>query len=111
MAVIVRAGKLRHTAQVMTASEVADTYGEQDQVWSTDSTMHRARIEPMYGSENMIVQQMTPDVSHLVTMRYLSTLTTKNRLYVDGARTFEIVSILNTETLGHEMKLACRELV
>lgn len=111
MSVHIRSGRLRHTAQVQTKSEAADSYGEQDITWTTSSTVHRAMIEPLTGAENLIVQQMTPDVTHLVTMRYLSTLTTKDRLYIDGARTFEVVSILDTETYGHEMKVACKELV
>lgn len=111
MSVQIRSGQLRNTAQVQTKSEAADSYGEPDITWTTSSTVHRAMIEPMSGAESLVVFQNTPDVTHVVTMRYLSTLTTKDRLYINGARTFEIVSILDTETYNHEMKVACKELI
>jgi SPP1 family predicted phage head-tail adaptor len=106
-----RAGQLRHTVQLQTASEAADAYGEQDQTWSTSSTVHRCRVEPINGSERLVVYQVTPDVSHVVTMRYGSGVVNKNRLYINGARVFEIVAILDTEVHGREQKIACKELV
>lgn len=101
---------MRHTAQIQTASEAADSYGEQDQTWSTSSTVHRARVEPMAGNENLIVYQVTPDVTHVVTLRAGTGVTTKNRLYINATYVYEIVAILDTELHGREVKLACREL-
>lgn len=111
MRVHIQAGRLRHTAQIQTASEAADSYGEQDQTWTTSSTVHRASVEPIQGSEQLIVYQVTPEVTHVVTMRYGTGVTVKDRLYINGSRTFEIVAILDTESETHEHKLACKELV
>lgn len=106
-----RAGQLRQTAQIQTAAESADAYGEQDQTWTTSSTVHRARVEPITGSERLIIYQVTPEVTHVVTLRYGSGVAVKDRLYINGSRTFEIVSIIDTQTRTREMKLACKELV
>lgn len=101
---------MRHTVQLITRTQSADSYGEPDDTWTTSSTVHRCRVEPIDGSERLIVYQMTPDTTHVVTMRYGSGVTVLDRLYINGSRTFEIVGILDTEMHGREQKLACKEL-
>lgn len=102
---------MRHTVQLITRTVAADAYGEPDATWTTSSTVHRCRVEPITGSERLVVYQVTPDVTHVVTMRYGSGVTVLDRLYINGSRTFEIISVLDTHSRTHEEKLACKELV
>lgn len=95
---------------VIGTDESPDSYGERDITWTTDSTVHRASVSPIFGNEHLTVYQMTPETTHVVRMRYLSTLAPKYRLLIDETRTFEVIAILNTDTYNHEMIVACKEL-
>lgn len=73
-----------------------------------DSVTVRAAIEPGNGREFMAAQQLMPSLTHMVTIRYRSGITTKYRFkYVTSTatRTFAIHSI--TDPLERHEQLVC----
>ncbi len=79
--------------------------------WTTDTaTSQRAFIRPLRGNELMIARQVTPQVTHEITMRN-PTLTHDQRLKESGAgtRIFNILSIINVNERDHEKRILCVE--
>lgn len=74
--------------------------------WTTVATRF-ARVEPLAGQEVWSAQHVRPDVSHRVTMRYVSTATPKYRI-LWGSRVLEIAAVLPDEK-REWMTLACVE--
>lgn len=58
---------------IQTPTETPDSYGQPSVSWSTASTRW-ARVEPLSGRELFQAQQVRPDISHKVTLRYDDTL-------------------------------------
>jgi len=104
-------GRLRQVVQIQTVSRSKGTTGETIESWATDATKHRAHIEPSVVSEQMAAMQMTPDLTHVVTMRPVSGLESVKRLLVNLTRVFEIVSVIDMELRGRETVLLCKELL
>lgn len=59
--------------------ETDDGGGGQTIAW-TDTVTVWAKIEPGRGREFLAAQQLRPELSHMVTMRYRPTVTAKHRL-------------------------------
>lgn len=102
-----RAGKLRNVIEIQRYSEAQDSYGEMIRGWTTDITAH-ASIEPLNGRERFEAQQIIPDVTHTVIMRYQADVTPKHRVRFNG-RTFNIMSVLNIDERNRELQLLCKE--
>lgn len=103
-----QAGKLRHRVEVQTNVEVRDTTGQPTNVWSVTATV-RAAIEPLQGRELLIAQQVTPQITHRITLRHRS-LTPKQQLVeAGGTRTFQIISVANKNERNHELVVMCIE--
>lgn len=108
----IHSGTLRDVCQIQTRVDTTSATGDwSGQTYTTDSTHHRCHIEPIIGSEHMAAMQLTADLTHVLTMRPVTGLTTKNRLLVNSARTFEIVQIIDSENRLREWVLLCKELV
>lgn len=102
-----QAGKLRHRVELHSASTDRSDYGEQTETWSKYDTVW-ASIEPLQGRELMHAQQISAEITHLARMRYNSSAATEHRV-IFGARTLEIISIINPEERNREMVLMCKE--
>ena len=104
------AGKLRHRVIVERFTESQDaTTGEPAETWSPAGAVW-ALVEPLAGQELFEAKRIQPEVTHRVTIRYGSDVTTRDRLVWDG-RTFGILSALNIEERRREVQLSCKELV
>ena len=104
-----QAGKLRHLVDIQTNSTTRDTTGQPVASWSDTSTDQRAFIRPLRGNELMIARQVTPQVTHEITMRNPA-LTHDQRLQeAGGTRTFNILSIINVNERDHEKRILCVE--
>lgn len=89
-----RAGQLRHRVTIQTLAEVQNAFGEVPQLWQ-DAVECWASIEPLSGRELFAAQQVRPEVTHRITMRYRE-IGPKNRIMF-GTRAFHIDSILNKD--------------
>lgn len=102
-----RAGQLDKKIIIQTFSE-SNTGGEVALTPSTHATVW-ASIQPLRGQERMNAAQVTPEVTHKITIRYLSTLTSRMRISWDS-RFFGIVSIINPLERNERQELMCKEL-
>ncbi len=102
-----RAGKRRHLLQVQAPTQVQDSCGDTSSTWATAVTRW-ASVEPSGGSETEQAGKTISGVTHTVEMRYYAGLTPKHRL-LWGTRVLQIEGAVNTEEIGVEHVLSCRE--
>lgn len=87
-------GKLRHRVEVQTPTETLDALGQASRTWATTTTRY-ASILPLTGRELERARQISPDVTHKLTLRNVS-ITTRDRLLF-GTRVFNVQSVLTPE--------------
>jgi len=102
-----QAGKLRHRVTIQEATESVDSYGQPTFAWADEATVW-ASIEPLRGQERLAQQQIESDVTHRVTLRYLTNLTPAKRIKF-GSRYLEIRSVMNVDEHDETMVLECHE--
>ena len=98
---------MRHRVQVQRSVESRDAHGGVVRTWNTLSTRW-ANVEPLRGREFYSARQVNSDLSHKVTMRYFSDVTTSDRLEFD-CRHFNIDSIRNLNECDRELEVMCVE--
>jgi len=79
----------------------------------TDVSTVWANISPGTGREFVAAQQITPELSHVVTMRYRTTVSPKHRLkYTDsaGTRVFTIQAVSDPDLRHEQLVLYCTEI-
>ena len=104
------ATKLRTRIVIEKATEAQDSFGEADATWSTH-VERWAAVEPQSGREFVGAQQTIPELSHLLSLRYVAGVTSKMRVRVKGSgRLLNILAVLNADLQTKDMQLACREL-
>lgn len=105
-----RAGQLRQRIEI----EQSDQGGLDDFGQPRDGPILFARrwaaLEPLAGRELFAAQQVQPEVSYRVRLRYMSGVKPAMRIRL-GARRFEIESAVNVGERKRELELLCRELV
>ena len=100
------AGELRHRIQLQSCAVSQDAFGAPTKAWSTYATVW-ASVEPLSGREALIAQQANPELSHLVTIRYNSTVNAATRVLHDyAAQTIEGIDLpsgseVSIEITGH----------
>lgn len=88
-----RPAQMKHRLALQSLSRVADGQGGWTESWATEATVS-AMIEPMKGYERFQAQQVQTPVTHKITIRYRSGVTTKKR-FLFGSRVFEIKEVTN----------------
>jgi SPP1 family predicted phage head-tail adaptor len=83
-----------------TAGQVADQWRHVVTCW--------AHIEQLSGNELVIAQAINTEITHKVTVRYRTNLTTAMRC-VYGSRQFNVLSILDPETAHVALHVMCSE--
>jgi SPP1 family predicted phage head-tail adaptor len=68
------------------------------------------RVQPLSGRELEHALQISAEVNHKVTIRYLSTVNEKVRILF-GTRVLEILGIVNPEEKNEMMIMFCKEIV
>ena len=104
-----RAGQLRYRITIQQATEAQDSFNQPIATWSTFAQRY-AELLPQSGREFIAARQIVPELQHLVNLRWLAGVTPKMRVTL-GARTFDILAVLDLEGRNRELQLACRELV
>lgn len=101
------AADLRHRLTIQTLSQVSDGQGGFTESWVDGATLS-AKIEPSKGWERFQAQQVATPVTHKITTRYRSDLTTAHRLKL-GARIFRIKELLNVEERNQWLQIRAIE--
>ncbi len=101
------AAKMRHRVDIQSLTETTDDQGGFTKAWATDATVW-AEIVPMKGYERFQAQQTQTPLTHKVTMRYRTGVTTAHRLLY-GSRVFGIKEVINVDERGSFLELKCIE--
>ena len=104
-----RAGLLKHWVTVERITPTRNDAGEIMRAWATAEERWGA-IDPLSGNERYAAQQVSPNVSHRIRLRFGSTVTAKDRITHAG-RTFDINAVLNSGERNRQLELLCVEQV
>jgi len=102
-----RAGALRHSVALQSATETLATSGQSTESWSTYATVW-ARVSPTKSGERVLGDQTIAARTHTIEIRYNWTVTTKHRILWDS-RYFYILSIVDPDERGISLLLECEE--
>jgi SPP1 family predicted phage head-tail adaptor len=105
----VRAGKLRHRITIEQVAETQDSDGSVIETWSTFANA-QASIDPISGREYFAAQTTQADVTHRISLRFISGVIPKMRVKY-GSRNFDILSVINVGERNRELQLMCRETI
>ena len=100
-------GKLRHQITIQQVSETQGADGSVIETWSICVTI-QASIDPVSGLEYFVAHAIQADVTHRISLRYLSGITPKMRVNY-SSRIFDIQSVINMGERNRELQLMCRE--
>lgn len=99
-----RAGSLRHTADIQVRSTTNDTYGEPANTWTTYLQGVRLSIEPLTGSEYFAAEAQQGVVTHRIRMRYQAGIEPYHRISF-GGRVFDITSVRDVFEKNRELEI------
>lgn len=104
----IRAGELRHRIQLVKPTLVQDASGgiEEDQASVTATVW--ASVEALTGRELYAAQQKVSEVTHKITIRYMSGITAKLNVRFDN-REFQIEAVQNPDERRKMLLLLCIE--
>lgn len=102
-------GKLRHQIAIQSKTRTTDAVGGYTEAWATitGGTVW-VSIVPVAGFEQYRADQLQEIVTHRITMRYLSGVTTAHRVLF-GSIVYDIKSVINVQERGIEMVLLVEE--
>ena len=101
------AGKLNRRVTIEAPGTAQDSVGQLVQTWSTVAEVWAA-IRPLAGRELMLAKSVEAEITHTVTIRYRSGITTGHRLLF-GARVFNITAVIDRAEAGRYLELSCTE--
>ena len=109
-----RAGALRHVVQLVSLAAQQDSFGGPITADATVFATVRASIEAMSGKELYAAQQMSSQVTHRVTVRWLPGVTSSMDVWFTSGspaltRQFQVMSILNPDELNKLLVMLCIE--
>lgn len=104
----IEAGRLDKRVILQTATETSGAGGTLTMSWADTVTVW-ASIEAGSGREFFAAQQMIPELSHVVTIRYRSGVTPKNR-FTYGGRAFAIHAKANPMERDEQLVCYCSEI-
>lgn len=102
-------GKRQKRVAIQSKQTVRDAAGGASHTWVTDTTVW-AHIAPASGKELYAGEQVKAEVTHKITIRYYSALTTTKRLLY-GTRVFDINFIKNIDERDCYQEMLCKEVV
>lgn len=111
---LIRAGELRHRAEIQTLTGSVSAYGDSPGTLETRCT-RQCSIRPASSRERTEAKQVQSDVSHIIEMHYdpiaWSHLSHKAELLINGARRFYITSVFNVQEMGRVIQITANEKV
>lgn len=104
-----RAGHLRHRLLFQTLTETKDSGGGPIETPVTLATVWGS-IAPLTGRELSNAQMRNSEITHKITIRYLSTINAKGRALF-GTRIFQTFEVLNIDERNIEMQIGAKEVL
>ena len=102
-------GKLRELIDIEECSEATRTSGDVTETWSQVDQVY-AEFMDSRGREFVNARQLNAELTHVLRLRYDSTLTPQHRITWDS-RVFNILSVRDVNERTHEMRVDCKEAV
>ena len=102
-----RIGQLRKRVIVQAETQAVDAAGGYMLGWTNFASVW-AEIEPITGQEHVVAAHLEGHVTHHVTMRYVSGVTTDMRIFYNS-RLFNIRAVLNTDERNQWTELLVEE--
>jgi SPP1 family predicted phage head-tail adaptor len=103
-----RAGRLRHLITIQHQVATTGELGEPAVAWTDFASDVWADVRPVSGRAYMEAKQAQSEVSHKVSIRFLSGVKADMRVVFEG-RVFQIEAVLDFEERHKEMQLLCVE--
>lgn len=100
-------GTLRHRVTIQSETRTADGAGGFTLTWADVATVWGA-VEPLKGMERLRAQQIEAPVTHSVTIRHRTDVSTKERIKF-GTRLFNIRDVINPDERDRWLELLCEE--
>jgi SPP1 family predicted phage head-tail adaptor len=97
----IASGQLTQRITIQTATQIPDRGGGRAKTW-VNSPAIWARVEPMKGDEVVFGMQISSRVTHKITIRYRSGLTTAQRI-MHKSQIYNIRSILNDDSRDRKL--------
>lgn len=106
-----RAGALKHIADIQKRSVVRNTTGEATEMWDTYMKVN-ASVESLRGREFFAAQQVNSETTTKVQIRQCrgKRFDTKMRILVDGERAFDIKAVIEDWDRGRAVVFMCSEI-
>lgn len=104
-----RAGSLRHRLVFQTITETKDSGGGPVETPTTLATVWGS-VQPLVGRELTNAQMRNSEITHKITIRYLSTVTAKGQVTF-GTRVFQTFEVLNIDERNREMQIGAKEVL
>lgn len=102
-----RAGKLKHRISIEQKSETIDSVGDAVNTWTTFKTVW-AEVLSQSGKEFFAAREQHSELTHLITIRYLSGVTPKMRIN-HGGSFYNILAAFDPRKDRQELKIYCNE--
>lgn len=104
----IQIGRFGHRVTLQEKTQTDEAFGEE--TWSDISSPNPvwAKVRPMEGSEYFQGQQIDAKVTHVVSIRYRSDVTSHQRLLHDG-RVLDIQHVINENEDDEVLHLHCEE--
>jgi len=100
-------GRLRHQVTIIQAVPAPDGAGGLTKTWTALATVWAA-VDPLRGREYFAAQQVTAEITHKVTLRYLTGVRPEMRVQF-GDREFDIMAVINPQERNIYLELMCVE--
>ncbi len=104
-------GRLNRRVLIQTPGHSRDDVGEEIKTWNDGDTVW-ASIRPLSGAERVRAEQVEATVTHEIVMRYRDLDSTARLQWTDhegGTRTYDIVSIIDEDTVGGQLTIMAKE--
>lgn len=108
MAVILRAGTLRHRITIQRKTATRDDYGGESTTWEDFATNVAAEIRPLSSRELVAARGVQSETTHEITIRYRPGITAAMRAVYNG-RIFNFAVPMNTEERNVELVISATE--
>jgi len=103
----IRAGRLRRRLELQSKTTSRDSYGAAIVGWTTQRTVWGA-IEPLSGRELFSEQQNQSEHQVRIMLRYSGEIDTTWRIS-HGGKYYDILSVINHDSINSAVTLMCRQ--
>jgi SPP1 family predicted phage head-tail adaptor len=100
-------GRLNHKIVIQERTETKNSVGEDITTWDTYKWTW-AQVTPLTGKEYFSKNEFQSTITNKIYMRYLTGVTPDMRIVWDS-RTFDIISVINTDERNRELILMVEE--